>query len=291
MNKRSKGEKIFNVINIIFISFLCLTVILPFMNILATSLSSQVAVTSGEVKFLPVDITLEAYEALFESGQIFTSFIVSIKVTIIGTILSLIVSVPLAYTLSHQNLKHRSKIMKFFIFTFLFSGGMIPMFLTIKGLGLYNTIWALILPSVLSFYNVILIKNYMEGLPNSLKESASIDGASTWKTFIYIIIPMCKPVIATVTLFFAVGYWNNYFSGIMYITDPALMPLQTFLYNMNQVSNMMGQIPPEYQQMFANISGASVQTATIVVATVPILIVYPFLQKYFVKGIVVGANK
>ncbi|MGL4589081.1 MAG: carbohydrate ABC transporter permease [Mycoplasmatales bacterium] len=288
---KTKGEHIFNVLNIAGIIFICLTIIVPFLNIIALSLSSEASITAGLVKLWPVDFTIKSYEFVFSNPQFKTSLFISVSMTIIGTFISLLLAAPAAYTLSKPELKGRKKILLFFVFTMLFSGGIVPSFLTMKFLGLYNTYWVLILPAAMSVYNMLLIKNYMENLPESLEESARIDGASDLKIFTKIILPLCKPVLATVGLFFAVGYWNSYFAGIMYISSPTLKPLQTYLYEVTRLANTISSLTPAQQEMYQGISSGSIQSATIIAATIPILIVYPFLQKHFVKGIVVGTNK
>ncbi len=291
MHLKTRGEKIFQNTIVVIMIFFCISILIPFLNILATSFSGLGPISAGQITIFPKDITLEAYKFLLADNQFFTSFFISVSITVIGTFCSLVVTTLCAYPLSKPNLKYRRKIQYYFVFTMMFGGGLIPSFMLIKALGLYDTYWVLFVPSIMSVYNMILIKNFMEGLPDSLEESARIDGASNLQIFRKIILPLSVPVLATIGLFFAVGYWNSYFPGIMYINSQELKPLQTFLYEMQTLVNSISTMSPEEQAKYAGLTSASIQSATIVATTLPILIVYPFLQKYFVKGLVVGSDK
>lgn len=289
--RRTKGEKVFLVVVMAILVLLSLSIIVPLLNILALSFSDKGEILAGNVSIIPKGLTLSSYEYVMMDNTFISSFKVSVFVTVVGTIISLATVTLAAYPLSKPKLRFRKPILLFFVFTMMFSGGLVPSYIVIKSLGLINTIWALILPSVMSVYNMLLVKNFMEGLPESLEESAKIDGASDIQLFIKIVLPLCKPVLATVGLFFAVGYWNAYFPGIMYINDVGLKPLQTHLYELIQASTNVWELSPAMQEKLAGISSEGIQAATIVATTVPILIVYPFLQKHFVKGIVVGSEK
>lgn len=291
MKLKSKNEKVFLSVVIFLLVALSLSIIFPLMNILAISFSDKGEIVAGNVGLLPKGLTLSSYKYVMWDNTFISSFKVSVFVTVVGTLLSLATVTLAAYPLSKPHLRGRKSILLFFVFTMMFSGGLVPSYIIIKSLGLINTVWALILPSVMSVYNMLLVKNFMEGLPESLEESAKIDGANDFQIFLKIVLPLCKPVLATVGLFFAVGYWNSYFPGIMYINDPALKPLQTHLYELIQSSTLIFEMSPAMQEKLAGVSSNGIQAATIVAATVPILIVYPFLQKHFVKGIVVGSEK
>lgn len=291
MKNRTSSEKIFDAVNVIIIILLCISVIMPLMNLIAVSFSSKASLTAGLVTLLPVDFTFEQFNYILGGEKFWTSFMVSLFITIIGTALSLLLVTPAAYTLSKSNLKYRKQILLMFVFTMLFSGGLVPMYILVKAIGLYDTIWVLILPSAMSVYNMILIKNFMESIPESLEESARIDGANDFIIFCKIYVPLAKPVLATIGLFFAVAYWNSYFPGLMYVTNVDLKPLQTYLYDLQHITGILTSLPPEQQAMYAGISDQGIQAASIIATTIPIIIVYPFLQKYFVKGIVVGSDK
>lgn len=291
MHLKTKGERIFHGVIVVIMIFFCISILIPFLNILATSFSGLGPISAGEVTIYPKDVTIDAYKFLLNNDQFFRSFFISVSLTLIGTICSLIVTTLCAYPLSKPKLKYRRKIQYYFVFTMMFGGGLIPTFMLIKALGLYDTYWVLFVPSIMSVYNMILIKNFMEGLPESLEESAKIDGATNFQIFRKIVLPLSVPVLATIGLFFAVGYWNSYFPGIMYINSSDLKPLQTFLYEMQSLVNSISTMSPEDQAKYAGLTSSSIQSAAIVATTVPILIVYPFLQKYFVKGLVVGSEK
>lgn len=285
----SKGTKIFYAVNYIILTILAIVVILPFMHLISKSFSSNSAVISGQVGFFPVDFTTSAYEFVILNKKFFTAFAVSVFVTLVGTILSVGITVLTAYPLSKPNFIGRKFFLKIFVITMLFGGTMISSFLLIKGLGMYNTIWALIIPGILAPYNMLLIKNFLEGIPEALEEAASIDGANSMQILIKIIMPLMLPSIATIGLFYAVSYWNSYFNGIMYVTDAELKPLQTYLYEVLRLSTLPAhELPAELAD---KVSTGAVQSATVMASTIPILIVYPFLQKYFVKGLVVGSVK
>lgn len=291
MHLRTRGERIFHGIIVVIMILFCISILVPFLNILATSFSGLGPISAGEVTIFPKDFTTDAYKFLLNDSQFFKSFFISVSITVIGTLCSLTVTTLCAYPLSKPKLKYRRKIQYYFVFTMMFGGGLIPSFMLIKALGLYDTYWVLFVPSIMSVYNMILIKNFMEGLPESLEESAKIDGATNFQIFRKIVLPLSVPVLATIGLFFAVGYWNSYFPGIMYINSPDLKPLQTFLYEMQSLVNSISTMAPEEQAKYAGLTSSSIQSAAIVATTVPILVVYPFLQKYFVKGLVVGSEK
>lgn len=285
----SKGERSFQLINHLLLGVLCVSMVLPFLHIFALSLSDNTAVLSGDVVLLPKIPTLDSYRFVLANNQFFTSFFVSVLVTVLGSALAVTLTLLTAYPLSKRELKGRGAILIFFIVTMLFNGGLIPTFLLIRGLGLYDTIWALIVPGVFGVYNMLLAKNFIETIPASLEEAAKIDGANAWQIFTRVLFPLIAPASATIGLFYAVGYWNSYFPGIMYISSPSVKPLQTYLYEVVRLSTV-----PVHEldaDLAMNISPHSVQAATVFAATVPILIVYPFLQKYFVKGLVVGSVK
>ena len=295
MRFETRGEKIFYVINYILLTLFALTTLLPFMNLLAKSMSSNSEVISGAVTIYPKGFQMDAYKYVLKQGQFVNSFKVSIFVTIVGTFISMIMTVMTSYPLSKPHLKGRKFFLMLYIFAMLFGGGMVPTYLLVKSLNLINTVWSLILPGMISIFNMLIVKNYFEGLPESIEESAKIDGASDTTVLFRIVLPMALPVLATVSLFYAVGYWNNYMSAILYITKPNLKPLQQYLNDMIANAEAIregiggtGNIDPD-QAM--NLTTATITATTIIVSTVPILCVYPFLQKYFVKGITIGSVK
>ncbi|MDF2922969.1 MAG: transporter permease [Paenibacillaceae bacterium] len=289
MSKRTLGEKVFDMINVVLLTLLGAATLLPFLHVVAKSMSSQVAVSLGKVAFLPVDIQFGTFQYVLNQNQFVNSFRNSVIVTVTGTLLGLMLTVMAAYPLSKPRLKGRKFFMMCFIFIMLFSGGMIPNFLLYKTLGLLNTLWALIIPGLASVFNILLVKTFFEQLPESVEESARMDGAGNFKILFWIVLPMALPVLAAVGLFFAVSYWNSYFAAVLYITKPSLKPLQQFLYELiSQSVTESGNVDIDREM---NSDPESIRAATIILSTLPILCLYPFLQKYFVKGITIGSVK
>lgn len=287
--KDSRGEQIFNVINHIILIILAMATLFPFLHVLAQSLSSETAVISGQVGLLPVGIQFGTYEYVMGNSQFISSFKVSVFITIVGTVLAMIVTTFAAYPLSKPNLPGRNVFMILFIFAMLFHGGIIPNYLLMRHLGLLDNVWVLILPSLVNVFNLLVIKNFLEGTPESLEEAARIDGATTFGILFRIVLPISLPVLATASLFYAVAYWNDFFRAMIYISRPELKPLQLYLYEIvTQTQRPLTDVPVDSAM---NLTPGAVRSATIMAATFPILVVYPFLQKYFVKGIVVGSVK
>ncbi|MVP02027.1 carbohydrate ABC transporter permease [Paenibacillus lutrae] len=283
-------EKLFQFVNYTVFILIGLTTLLPFVNLISKSLSSESAVISGQVNLFPVGFQLETYAYVLKNEMFLNSFKISIILTIVGTLLSLFLTTITAYPLSKPRLRGRKWLLLIFIFTMLFSGGLIPMYLLMQNLNLINTLPVLFLPALVNVYNMLIIKNYFEGLPESLEESAKIDGASNLRILFYVILPLSLPVLATIALFFAVYFWNDYFAAMIYITNPSLKPMQLFLKELLVSSS--GEFLKEGNVDAAmNTTPQSIQAASILLATLPILVVYPFLQKYFVKGVLVGSVK
>lgn len=287
--KESKGDRLFTVIVYVVLTIFGLSIILPFVHLLSVSLSDQIAVSNNMVTFLPVKPTVSAYRFVIENKQFWNGFKTTLLVTFLGTLGALIVTTLTAYPLSIVKFKGRKFFLVFFIIVMLFSGGLIPNYILIVGLGLRDTYAALILPGLLSVYNMLLIKNFFETLPESLFESAKIDGAGELTIFLKIVLPLSLPTLATISLFYAIGFWNAYFNGMLYISTPSKMPLQTYLQTLLNMSMIPAhELPPD---MADSISTETIRAASIFAATVPILILYPFLQKFFVKGLVLGSEK
>lgn len=287
--KDSFGEQIFNVINHILLIILAMATLFPFLHVLAQSLSSETAVISGKVGLFPQGLQFGTYQYVFGNAQFINSFKVSVFITVVGTIIAMVVTTFAAYPLSKPQLPGRKPLLIMFIFAMLFHGGIIPNYLLMRNLGLLDNVWVLILPSLLNVFNLLIIKNFLEGIPESLEEAARIDGASTFGILFRIVLPISTPVMATISLFYAVAYWNDFFRAMIYISRPSLKPLQLYLYEIvTQTQRPLTDVPIDTAM---NLTPAAVRAATIMAATVPILLVYPFLQKYFVKGIIIGSVK
>ena len=294
MNTKRKSKiSIFDVINITIMCLFGVVTLLPVLQVVAKAFSAEGPVIAGLVTFWPISPQIETVLYVLKKPEFTNSFQVSVVVTILGTLFAMFLTVTAAYPLSKPNLRGRKFFLYIFVFVMLFHAGMVPNYLMFRSLKLTNTIWALVFSGTFSVFNMFIVKNYFESLPATVEEAAKIDGASNLYTLIKIVLPMSLPVLATVTLFYGVAYWNNYMSGVIYITDPKLKPLQQYLYDLiTEALNTIdatGNIADMDAAM--NLTGESVRSATIVVSTVPILILYPFLQKYFVKGMTIGSVK
>ena len=289
--KKSKGDRALGLACYLILILVAVVIILPILNLIAVSVSDQAPVISGKVKFWPIGFQLEAYRYVIGSKQFFSSLSVSLFVTLVGSTLAVICSVLVAYPLSKQNIPGRKALLLIFLFTMMFNGGIIPSYLLIMQLNMINSVWSLILPQLVNVYNLLIVKNYMEALPESLMEAAKIDGASQMRILRSVVLPMAKPVLATVFMFFVVTYWNSYFDAKMYITERDLMPIQQYL----QTVIFEAQSPAGDYALSStesmNTASKSIINATVVCAMIPMMILYPALQKFFAKGATVGAVK
>lgn len=284
------ANRIFNTVNVILIIITMVLCLAPFIHIIAISLSSNRAIGSGEVSFFPKELSFEADTKVFADGSMIRSLIYTVWLTVLSTVLSMAMTIAAAYPLAKSNLKGRKWFMLVIVVTMFFSGGIIPEYILIKNLHLLDSSWGLILPGLISPFYMIILITFFRGIPESLEEAAGIDGSSHFGTLMRIILPLSLPVMATLSLFYAVGRWNGFQDALMYITKPELYPLQLKLYQMiqqNQITELMQnegigavQVLPE-----------SLKAASVIFSTLPILLVYPWLQRYFISGVMVGAVK
>lgn len=291
IKSKTIGGKTADILIYLTVIFMTMCCLFPLLNMVAISFSDKAAASANMVGLVPVDFTTSAYKTLLGESQFWVSFWISIKRVFLGTIINMILTILLAYPLSKskREFKGHDVYMYIVIFAMLFSGGMIPIYLTIKSYGLLNSIWALILPGAVPVFNVILLMNFFKGVPKSLEEAAAIDGASKLTILLKIYLPISMPALATIILFCIVNHWNDFFSGLVYMNKTSMYPLQTYI---QQLSVDMSKITdPEQLKRFAQVSNKTLDAAKIVVSTIPLLIIYPFLQKYFVSGIVIGAVK
>ncbi|GHU75443.1 putative ABC transporter permease protein YtcP [Clostridia bacterium] len=263
--------------------------LLPFLNVVSKAFSAEWALISNRVTFYPLDIQFGTMRYVLRSSLFTLSFRNSVFVTVVGTVVSIVTCCLAAYPLSKRGLPLRRPLLVAFVFTMLFSGGMIPTYLLMKDLQLTNSLWVLILPSAINVYNMLLIKNYYESIPESLEESARIDGATNITILLRIILPLALPVIATVCLFTAVGLWNDYFSAMIYNTKSSVKTLPIYLRDI--IVDNMEDMSSKSSDDLMNMLPEGVRSATIVASTLPILAIYPFVQKYFIKGVMVGSVK
>lgn len=288
----SKKTKVFYGINYVLVTIVVLTMLFPLLNIIATSFSSENAIITNRVSIWPVEFTANTYKQVVERTQIFNAMKNTVILTVVGTAINMVVTICGAYPLSKSRLTGRNVFLFLITLTMLFSAGLIPNFMLIKSLGLMNTYWAIWLPGAVSTYNMIVMKTFFSGIPSSLEESAYIDGANDLRILWSIILPLSLPSIATITLFYAVGHWNAYFNMILYITSSSKKVLQQVLRDLVNSSSATEQLQlTDSSDAMQPIASESIKAVAIVIATLPIMCFYPFLQKYFTKGVMIGAIK
>lgn len=267
----------------------------PLLNILAISFSGSAAVSANSVGIIPVDFTLTAYNKILSDGQFWRSFMISVIRVVLALTLNLAVTVPMAYamTKSKKEFCARNIYMNLLIFAMLFNGGMIPTYILVRNLGLLNSIWSLVLPGALPIFNVIMLMNFFLGIPKSLEEAALIDGASPFQILIKIMVPCAKPSIATVSLFSIVGSWNDFFSGLIYMQKVENYPIMTYIQSLNvDIQELLKSgASSSALESVTELSNRNLNAAKIVVAVIPLLLIYPILQKYLITGMVMGSVK
>ncbi|GGJ59811.1 putative aldouronate transport system permease protein [Anoxybacillus voinovskiensis] len=293
ITRRSKEDKIFDIINYVLIAVILILVIYPLYFIIIASISDPNMIHQGKVWFLPKEVTFEGYKRIFNDPKIWIGYKNSIIYTLVGTLVNISCTLTAAYALSRKDLYGKRIIMSFFLFTMFFSGGLIPTYLIVKNLGLLNTMWALILPKAVAVWNLIVAKTYFETtIPNELLESAKIDGCSDAKFFWKIVLPLSKPIVAVMVLFYAVGHWNSYFDALIYLNNEKLYPLQLILRNILIQNEASTQMIGDLDSLAAKQRVSElIKYGVIIVASIPLLIAYPFVQKYFVKGVMIGGIK
>lgn len=292
----TRGRKIFNVFNIILLTLISMTCVLPFVHLLAVSFSEGSAVAAGKVSFIPVGFNTESYRFALLGGRFMQGLFISLERVVLGTLINLTMMVITAYPLSKtkQKVAGRNIYMVFFVITMLIGGGLIPSYLVISALGLKDTMWALVLPGALPVSNMIVLMNFMRELPDEIEEAAAIDGASPIQILTRVLLPVLKPALATVGLFSIVGHWNDWFSGMIYMNNPANYPLQTYLQSLLQnFEQMMGKDrnAADIKDIMAVINARTGRSAQLFLGALPVMLIYPFLQKYFTKGLVMGSVK
>ena len=289
MPQSRRFDLIFNSLIYLVLGFASLLTLLPFVNVVAQSLASTREVVSGKLILWPETFDLSSYRYIFNTGIFFTSLKNTLWITVVGTTVNMAVTSLTAYVCSRGSFSGRRPLLRMILFTMLFSGGMIPTFLVVKATGLMNSLWALVIPSAASAFNILVMREFFESIHESIIESATIDGCNDFGIFVRIVLPLSLPALATFTLFYAVGNWNQYFSAILYLNKSGLWPLQILL---RQVV-LVGQA--DIYSAMANEEimpqPVTIQMATVVLASLPIVILYPFLQKYFVKGLTLGSVK
>jgi len=283
----TRAGRAFDVVNVVLLTVVGLLALLPFLYVLAGSFATELEITTRPFFLWPHEFTTASYASILSSTAFVRAFVTTVVVTLVGTLIQLALTALMAYPLSKVELPGRRTIMTVVVFTMVFSAGMIPTFLVVKQLGLLDTYWALILPAAINPFSLIIIKNFFQQLPQELEESAKIDGAHELQILRHVVVPLSKPVLATFALFYAVGIWNDYMSPLLYLNDQSMWTLQMFLRQVTASASMTAQdmgteLPPPAQ---------GIKFAVVIVATIPVLLAYPFLQKHFAKGMLIGSVK
>ena len=296
MRAKSKSDKVFEGVAFTLLLLLCISIIYPFWNLVVISFNTSADTARGGLTLFPREFTIENYQKVFQDSRLLQAFFISTMRTVITTIGATLFTSLFAYGISRKELKFRNIYMKYCALTMYVSGGLIPGYLLMQGLHLVNTFWVFVVPALFSVWNMIIFRSFFDNLSEGLIEAAKIDGAGEYTIFFRIVIPVSKPVFATLALFTAVGQWNAWFDGAIYITDAKLMPLPTLLrqiINTNAASQLLAQMPGTAAEEMAKnmVSTRSLSAATMMLSIVPIVMVYPFLQKYFASGIMLGSVK
>lgn len=294
--RMTKGDVVFTICNYIFITLAVVITLYPLVYVLSASISEPTKVNSGEMWLWPVDITFAGYKRVFNNPDIWSGYANTIFYTVFGTLINLVLTIPCAYALAKKHLPFKKGISFIILFTMFFSGGLIPLYMLVDTLHLLDTVWAVVLPTAASAYNIIISRTFMETtIPEGLEEAAEIDGCDPFRTFFKIILPLSAPIIAVMALFYGVGHWNSYFNEMIFLTDRSKLPLQVILREIivvtqintsGQTTNMEAQTAAEMQQL-----AGIIKYAVMIVSSLPIIIVYPFLQRFFVKGVMIGSIK
>ncbi|WP_102410027.1 ABC transporter permease subunit [Beduinella massiliensis] len=285
---RREGRRVFQAANNVFFLAVALVCLLPYLHLIAKSFSGNFAVVAGKVGFWPVDFQLDVYGYVVRNGVFWQAFRNSVLITVLGTIASMAVTVLAAYPLSKPDFRGRRLILLLYVFSMLFYGGTIPIYILMQSLRLLNTLWAMIIPFLVTQFNLFVMKTFFEGIPPAIEESAKIDGAGQMRILLCIVLPLSLPSLATIALFYAVNYWNGFYHAMLFVNKQDVKPLQLYLYEMIGAAANTSELDPEAAM---SISSGGVQAASIVLGTLPIVLLYPFAQKYFVHGLTIGSVK
>lgn len=293
MNRFSVSDRTFGILNGIFIGFLVLLIVYPLIFVLSASISDPTAVSLGKMWLWPVDITFEGYKLVFQNKDIWLGYRNTIVYTLIGTLIHLFILLPCAYALSRKELMGTKLLLFFILFTMLFNGGLIPTYLVVQSLGMLDTIWAIVIPNVVGAWSILVARTFFQqSIPDQLVEASKIDGASNTYIFIRIVLPLSLPIIAVMALFHGVSLWNQYFSALIYLSDGSMYPLQIILREILVINQMETGGGMATETLATQVRRAGlVKYAVIIVSSLPLLIVYPFLQRFFVQGVLIGSVK
>ncbi|SCF08305.1 carbohydrate ABC transporter membrane protein 2, CUT1 family [Micromonospora coriariae] len=285
----SRGYRIFRVVNAVVLTGVVVVTLYPFLNIVARSLSDEAYIIAGKVNLVPRGFDVTAYKLVMSDAMFWTNYRNTVVYTVVATIISVVLTTCYAYVLSKPQLKGRGVLVGVALFTMFFSGGLIPNYVLVTSLGMKNTIWAIVIPNAISVFNLLVMKAFFESLPSELEEAAAVDGLSTYGILLRIVLPLSKAIIATMVLFYAVSFWNSWFSAFLYIDRQDLLPVTVYLRNLIAGATDAQQAGAADADVVQ--AAATLQAVTIVLTTLPILAVYPFVQRYFVSGVLLGAVK
>ncbi|MCQ6563050.1 carbohydrate ABC transporter permease [Paenibacillus mendelii] len=296
MNREARSDRVFDVVNKLFLFCVLIIVLYPLVYVVSASISDPVYVNQGAMWLFPKGITFEGYQRVFQNPEIWAGYANTILYTVAGTSINLLFTLPGAYALSRKDLKGRGIMMGLIVFTMFFGGGLVPTFLLVSGLGMMNTVWALLIPNAVAVYNLIICRTFFQmNIPKELQESAEIDGSSNTMLFLRIVLPLSAPIIAVMGLYYGVTHWNSYFSAIIYLKDRSLYPLQLILREIlvqNQMSDTMLMTGDDMEAMAKQARIADIiKYAVMIVSSLPIIVVYPFMQRFFMKGVLIGSVK
>ncbi|MFE6194775.1 carbohydrate ABC transporter permease [Streptomyces sp. NPDC057838] len=289
MVRPSRSYRVFQGVNGVVLTLVVLVTLYPFVNILARSFSGERHIRAGEVTLLPKGFNLTTYRIVFQDAMFWRNYANTVLYTVVATAVAMVLTTCYAYVLSKKRLKGRGLLVGVAVFTMFFTGGLIPNYILVTSLGLKNSVWAIALPNAISVFNLLVMKAFFENLPTELEEAAQIDGLSTYGTLLKIVLPLSKAVVATMVLFYSVSFWNSWFSAFLYMDRTELMPVTVYLRNLIQGATGGGNAGAGTEQLSQ--VGANIQSVTIVLTALPILCVYPFVQRYFVSGVMLGAVK
>lgn len=289
--KETRGDKIFRVVIAIILLFVNAIMLYPFILIISLSISDPEAVLRGEVTFLPKGFSGRAYEKMITTPNFIKSYGNTILYATVGTIITLALTALTAFPLSVTKFRSKKFLNVYYMITMFFYGGMIPTFLVVRGLGIIDTLWAMVLPGALTAYNIMIFRSFFQGIPESLHESAYIDGANDWRVLFSIILPLSKPVIATIALFTIVRHWNSFFNALLYLNTPDKYPLQMILRNILTGAEQLNKDSGAFETLAQSSVTESLKDASIIITTLPVICIYPFIQRYFVKGVMIGSVK
>lgn len=292
---QGKGYRVFHGLNLIFMVLICLIILFPLYYMLIVSISDGAAVMSGQVNFYPIGFSMRAYRAAFKDTNFLKSYYNTIVITVGGTSVNLVMTTLFAYPLSRRDLLGRKLLMKVAVFTMFFTGGMIPSYMLVNSLKLNNTYWAIILPGAINVYNATIMRTFFEGIPMDLTEAAYVDGANDLRILCQIILPLSKPILFTLLLFYAVGHWNGFFSALLYLSDKSTYPIQIFVRNVVFGGDTLAMSMTSYNSSTEMgtelLSEQGAKYAIILLSMLPILVVFPFVSRYFKSGVMIGAVK